>query len=300
MGLSLGGLACVRRESWVWAGVLFGLAVTSQQFALLVLAPLFVLAPPSRRMRFAGGAIGPIVLVVVPLVVLTSGHVIRAAVLGSGNTASVGGTVLWEMHLQGAPLVAASRILPIVVSIVLAWCARRRFGELVLEPVPLLSLVATSLSLRLIFEQNLFGYYFMALAVSLVVLDVVRGRIRSYLLAWLALVTLAFNPVPVGVASRVLPWSIQLRDLLPASIFALAVWLVLRDVLRDRYQRYLAILLVSVVLTVVKVPGIRALFSDEFPTWFWQIVLVTVGAALAVTPLLSFARDRAKSIANAR
>jgi hypothetical protein len=140
----------------------------------------------------------------------------------------------------------------------------------------------------------------MALAVSLVVLDVVRGRIRSYLLAWLALVTLAFNPVPVGVASRVLPWSIQLRDLLPASIFALAVWLVLRDVLRDRYQRYLAILLVSVVLTVVKVPGIRALFSDEFPTWFWQIVLVTVGAALAVTPLLSFARDRAKSIANAR
>ena len=58
MGLVLAGLACALRRSWIWAGVLLGLAVLSQQFALLVLVPLFVVAPravdggwPRRRWR---------------------------------------------------------------------------------------------------------------------------------------------------------------------------------------------------------------------------------------------------------
>jgi len=57
IGLALGGVACVRRGSWVWAGVLLGLAITSQQFSLLVFAPLAVVAPLNRRVRFVGGAI---------------------------------------------------------------------------------------------------------------------------------------------------------------------------------------------------------------------------------------------------
>ena len=65
-----------------------------------------------------------------------------------------------------------------------------------MDPVPLLALMALSLSLRLVFEQNLYGYYFMAFAVSLVLLDVVGGRIRGQLVAWLGLLTLAYNPFP--------------------------------------------------------------------------------------------------------
>ena len=51
MGLLLAAVACVERRHWVWAGVLLGLAVTSQQFVLLVLAPLVVVAPGRDRWR---------------------------------------------------------------------------------------------------------------------------------------------------------------------------------------------------------------------------------------------------------
>ncbi len=199
MGLALGGLACVRRGRWIWVGVLFGLAVTSQQFALLILAPLLVIVPWKRRFQIAGAAIGTAVLVVLPLVALHSEGVIHAAVLGSGNGPWSGVTVLGAVHLEGPLRVAASRELPIVLSMVAAWLAVRRLGSLVLEPVPLLSLVATSLCLRLVFEENLYGYYFMAVAVVLVLLDVVRGRLSGYFVGWLALVALVFGPLPWGL-----------------------------------------------------------------------------------------------------
>ena len=206
MGLILGGVACARRGWWVRAGLLLGLAVTSQQFAFLVLAPLLVVAPPIRPIRFAGAAISAVALVVLPLIAVTSGHALRAITLGSGDTLSIGGTVLWELHLQGVFLVGISRILPILFAMVLAWWAERRLGNSLLEPVPLLSLVATSISLRLVFEQNLFGYYFMALAVSLLILDVVHGQLRGQVVAWLSLVVLAFDPAPrVHVLSEYSP-----------------------------------------------------------------------------------------------
>ena len=64
--------------------------------------------------------------------------------------------------------------------------------------MPLISLVATSLALRLVFEQNIFGYYFMALCVTLVLLDVISGRIRGELVAWLALITLVSRSLGVS------------------------------------------------------------------------------------------------------
>jgi hypothetical protein len=196
MGLALGGLACARRNCWVWAGVLLGLAVTSQQFTLLVLAPLLVMAPSGRRAGFVAGALGAASVIFVPLVAFNTGRSFGPIVLGSGNTPSQGGTVLWEMHMHGALLVGVSRVLPILLAMGLAWWAIRRFGPAALSPLLLVSIVATSLCLRLVFEQNLFGYYLMAIAVSLVLLDVVNGQFTVYLIGWLALETLAFYPVP--------------------------------------------------------------------------------------------------------
>ncbi len=49
LGLILGALALVRRGSWVWAGILLGLATTSQQFALLALAPLLVVGSANPK-----------------------------------------------------------------------------------------------------------------------------------------------------------------------------------------------------------------------------------------------------------
>jgi hypothetical protein len=198
MGLALCGIACARRGWWGWAGVFLGLAFTSQQFALLIAAPLVVVAPSDRRLRLVGSGVGAAMVVIAPLITVTSGQAARAVLIGSGNSPSVGGTLLWELHLHGPALVVVSRVLPIALAMALAWWALQRLGPAALDPIPLLSLIATSLCLRLVFEENLFGYYFMAITVMLIILDVVRGRIRGTLIAWIALVTLAFDPVPWG------------------------------------------------------------------------------------------------------
>ena len=208
MGLALGGLACAKRGSWMWAGILLGFAITSQQFVLLVLAPLVVVAPHNRQIRFAGAATVAAALIIVPIAVVTSGRALKWALLGSGTGAAVGRTLLGVVPIH-APIFIESRILPIVLSMLLAWWALGRLGSAVLEPLPLVSLIATSLSLRLVFEENMIGYYPMAMAVSLVVLCVIRGRINIYLVGWLALVALAF-PLPYGLGESIPPWMWQI------------------------------------------------------------------------------------------
>ena len=223
VGLALGGLACVRVSSWTWAGALIGLACISQQFALLIAIPLMIIAPPARRLRYVLGAAGSVALIILPLALITSGRVLRAALLGSGSSLGYGGTVLREVHLSGAPLFGISRILPIALAGILAVWALQRLGAAVTEPIALLSLMATSLCFRLVFEQNLLGYYFMAVAVLLVLLDVTAGRIRIGLVAWLGLLAFAFLRVsPTGWPTpRVAPgWIWQI--VLVSSALALA------------------------------------------------------------------------------
>ena len=175
MGLCLGAMACARRDHWISAGILVALGILSQQFALLVAAPLLVLAPRNRKAPCAAAALVTGALVDLPFLVLSGSHALRAVTIGTGNTPSVGGTVLWELGLSGAPAVLLTRVAPVAVSIVLSWWVARRLGGAALRPATLMSVVAVSLGLRLVFEQNLFAYYFMALAVSLVLLDVVAG-----------------------------------------------------------------------------------------------------------------------------
>src|SRR5664280_16021 len=86
MGLVLGSLASARRGEWVWTGVLLGLALATQQFALLVLAPLVVIAPQHRLIRFLGASIASFAIVTVPLVVVASPSALRAVLAGSGTT----------------------------------------------------------------------------------------------------------------------------------------------------------------------------------------------------------------------
>jgi len=197
MGLVLGGMAFARQGRWVWAGALCGLAVTSQQFALLAIAPLLVVAPTNRRLRFAGASVGAAAIVAVPLIALTSGRAIRG-LTGSSLTPSNGDTLLSDLPFRATALLVLSRVLPIVLALGLAWWAERRLGGIANDPVLLVSLVAASLALRLVFEVNLFGYYFMAVALLLVALDVIARRFRPYLVIWLVLVTLVFPPLPLG------------------------------------------------------------------------------------------------------
>jgi hypothetical protein len=230
MGCVTGALACARRARWVLAGVLIGLGMLSQQFVLLVAVPLLVVVPLRRIPRFVASAAVAGAVVGLPLIVVTSGRALKAMV-GPGYQTVTQHTVAAIVIPHGAGLFIVSRLLPIALSGALALWARRRLGDGVMQPGPLLSLVATCLSLRLVFEVNLYGYYFMATALLLVLADVVRGRIRLSLVAWIAAVTLVFDPLPWGSDpfTSAPMWLCQVL-LVPAAV-ALAAVPFLRSVL---------------------------------------------------------------------
>ena len=120
-------------------------------------------------------------------------HQLQTGIQNGSTSVVVSGTVVWELHLSGTGLLVVSRAMPIALSFLLACWVRGRLGERSLEPVVLLSLIAVCLGLRLVFEETLFGYYFMALAVALVLVDVARGRVRSTTVAWITVVSFVFG-----------------------------------------------------------------------------------------------------------
>jgi hypothetical protein len=228
MGLILGGVASVLRDRWILAGVLMALALTSQQFAILVLVALLVVAPKVGRLKIAAATVVTWLALVLPLALVTSGRALRVALVGSGLAGSQAGSLTFELHITGSGAVALWRLAPILVSAGLAYWTSRRLGRAALDPVPLMALVATSLSLRLVFDEGLYGYYFMAVAVSLIVLDVLRRRFRVELIGWLALIVLVFDPFPWGydkLTYSVPMWIWQLVLVTPA------IWLSLSPLL---------------------------------------------------------------------
>jgi len=188
LGLSLGALACVVRGRWALAGALIGLALVTQQYSLLVLAPLVVLAPRSRRSEFLASLIAAVVLVALPVIAFSDGRAIKSIVLGTGGQL-YSFSLFDETGLRAPLLFVLARFLPLAAALVVAWWAQERLGDRALEAGTLLSLVTVCLCLRLVFEVNVLGYYFMAVAATLLIGDVLRGRLRVSLVLWLAAVT---------------------------------------------------------------------------------------------------------------
>ena len=283
MGFALGAVASALRSSWVGAGILIGLAVLSQQFTLLAGVPLFVLAPRHRRFAFGEAAAITVAIVAAPLMITSSGRAAHAIIFGTGDTGGVGGTALWELGPHGAPLLLLTRIFPLALTAVLAYWVGRRLGPVALEPVPLVALVAVSLSIRLVFEQNFFEYYLMALCVTLVLLDVVRGHLRATLLAWLVIVPVVYLDMielPDGLA-RVVP-----AVAIVLAVLALAV--TRRNGSRGRYAPWLAVVATALFMWNPE-------RFDHLPTWFCQVAVVVPGVVLAAGPLLAEVRRHAKA-----
>ncbi len=293
VGLGLAGTACALRGQWLWAGIFLGLALVSQQFALLILIPVVIVAPGRNRLRVLAAAALSVALVSLPFLVATSGRAIHSVLAGTGDSSTRGGTVLWKLlshptplgGMQTAPLIFISRVAPIVVAVALPLWALRRLGPRGLEPIPLLSLIATSLSMRLVFEQDLYGYKFLALAVLLVSLDIVRGRVRGALLVWISLVTMVFEPIRFDQITT--PWW-QDRVAIAIVYVPLAVVLcaIIWDAVHHRVRWYLVAWLAIAAGAFIRWPlwlpsGIPA----PFPLWFWQVVLVGSGVILAASPL---------------
>ena len=290
LGLALGAVACARRGSWAAAGVLVGLAFLSQQFTILVAVPLFVLAPGRRRTPFAAAGVATVALVSIPLITASAGsagsegNAAHAIFLGTGSTGGIGGTVLWELGLHGMGLLLLSRLTPIAVSAAVSLWALRRLGPRTLEPVALVSLVALSLGLRLAFEQQLFEYYFMALSVSLLLLAVVSGRIRSSLVAWLLTVPAVYIGEIQGLGGD--------ANGVRVALIVVALVVIVPRALRGARAWSLAPWIALIAGTLVS--NHLDLFGQP-PTWLRQIVLVTWGLGLAVGPLLDEVRRHASS-----
>ncbi len=293
MGFALGAMACALRSQWVGAGILIALAILTQQYALLVAIPLFVVAPTARKLRYVVAAAATAVLIAVPLLAVTSGAAARSIFAGSGSAGGFGGTVVWEMHVRvGAPLLLVSRLPPLLLSLALAWYVVRHLGPSALHPTVLLSLVAVSLSFRLVFEDNLFAYYFMALTVVLVVLDVVHGRIRESLVAWVAMIT-AVNSESITIQWR-RSWGMDAGHWIPIIVVIVGLLLIVLDVLRHAVGWNVVMWAATVIAALMVWQQSGDPLSYQLAPWIWQIVLVAVGIALAASPLLALFRRQSE------
>jgi len=277
MGFVLATLACALRGSWVGAGILIALAFLSHQSALLVAAPLLILAPAPRRIVFCLSAVATVAVVTLPLIVVSGSGAVHSILLGTGGYGGVGGAVIWDIGIRGTPLLVLSRVLPIVLSVLLALWVLRRLGPDAFKPVVVLSVVAMSLGFRLICEQQVFEYYFMALSVVLVLLDVVRGQIRSSLVAWLVVVpTVYLNDVNLPT---------YFENLVPIGALILATVFIVSRVLQGRPRGQLVPWVGVIVAALISWPETD--FFGVPHTWFWQMATVVPGFILAARPLLA-------------
>ena len=302
MGLALGAMACARRDSWAVAGVLVTTAILSQQFAVLVAVPLLVLAPATRRLTYVVAASATALLAILILAGTSSSTAVAMALEGTGNTGGRG-TTLSAVHLHGVLLLLCSRGLPIALSFLLAWWVLGRFGtSSALQPGVLVSVVALSLGFRLAFEQALFGYYFMALAVTLLLLDVVVGHVRRSLVCWMAMVTLVFlvGPTTSYAVLHRSSWGHHVQMALPPAVLILAVLVIGLGVLHGAPRRSLLVWIGLLVGALMAWPSTNNPLSGHLPSVWWQVVLVLLGLILAAQPLLDLVRHGDERLATRR
>jgi hypothetical protein len=189
-GLALAGTAFMLRERWLIAGFMLGLALLSQQFTLLFLVPLLIVAPKSKLPVTIGGIAAAFTFVGLPLLVVTSGRALTSIVIGTGD---FGGTnfSFYGIALHSSLEVVFLRLVAIALSALIALWIRGRTSATTLDPVMILALLSLSLALRLYFEVSLFGYYLMPVSVLLLLLEISRGPIRRTYVVWIAVVTWA-------------------------------------------------------------------------------------------------------------
>lgn len=275
IGFGLCAVALAKRGLWWAAGVFAALAILSQQYALLIAIPLLIAAPSGRRrIIYVASAAASAAIILVPMVLAGSTGAFHAAVFGTGDTGGVGGAVLWEFGLHGPVLVFFSRILPLLLSAALTvWACQRLLPGSALDATPLCCIIAVSLGLRLVFEQQIFGYYYMPLAVTLLLLCVATGRIFVPVLVWIAAVSLTYNE----------PFPSRREDVITIGFFLLAAALLGLRMIRERPQwaDLLWVSLLGAALLTFKGVGLLG----EPPTWLWQTVFVSTGIALAIKPL---------------
>jgi hypothetical protein len=292
IGFALWSVACMMRGRWEWTGALMALAFATNQFVLLLAVPMIILIPPAKRLRTVLAGILTAAIVLLPIIILTSGRATRYALIGSSVTKSLPEANPWFSDLHGALLVIVTRVPPLALGALLAWWAQRRLGAKVMDPVPLLSLLSTCLALRLAFEVTLFAYYFAAAIVFLLLLEVASGRIRGAAITWYAVLILAYNPLPLGFVNNPVEWALKGHEVMPIIFLVIFAIVIVGDALRKRVRWYLVTAAILVGIILVKWPWNHDVLRHIEPLWFWQILLVPTLLWLTLSPLISSIHER--------
>lgn len=214
LGLVMYAVSFISRERWWRAGLLLGMAILTQQFAWLAVVALVLVVPRRDQWRLVAGACFSAGIIAIPLLAITSGRAWWSIVWGTGNSSSTQ-SVLVETGLHGHALFVVARLAPLVLTAATAAWMRARWHDEVLCPVPLLSLLTLSMLWRLVFEVNVWGYYFMAVTVLLLLLEAVTGHLRLGVVTWIIVTSIVssdaelvrrpwFDPLPMWVWQGIL------------------------------------------------------------------------------------------------
>jgi hypothetical protein len=187
LGLGLAGTAESLRRRWVLAGVLFGLAFLTKQFAILLALPALAAAPGvAARVRLGLAGLGTFLCGVAPFFAVEPRATLDNVSGFSAGGARAGATVLTLAGVTGDAASAIARDLPVVFAVGVCLWAARRLGRSLLEPVRLLALSLACVGSRLVFESVVFPYYLLAASVVFFLLDLIAGRLPVRSLAWCA------------------------------------------------------------------------------------------------------------------
>ena len=286
------------RQRWLTAGVFVGLGLLTQQFVILAAIPLVVVAWHHRRWRLIAGAALSYAVIAGPLLWLTSGRTWPTLVSGSSRIKflssarfhSSGGTWLAGLHLYGTALFAVARAAPILVSLILSVLAVRQDSRSrLLELGPLTALVGLGLSMRLVFEQNLFPYYFAPMAVMLILAVNAMAARSDLVVTWLWFTTIGFSPLfdtfmraPINPTRTLISTSTWLFLAIPVIVIVV-----------NLFRRHLVLyqplaLIVALVMFHAPMTGLGVHAS----LWASQLVLTSLGLYVLGSALFSALAER--------
>jgi len=189
VGLSSAAVAEALRRRWVATGVLFGIAFLCKQFALLPLVAVLVAIPGWRaRVRVAVPVLVAVGAGIIPFAAVDpSGTWNTLSAVQSGGVVKLStGTVLGMTNLPESTKLLIARDGPVVLALVMALWARRRVGDHLLSPIPLIGLTTACLAGRLVTEVWFASYYLLAVSAGLLVLDLARRRLPVASFLWIA------------------------------------------------------------------------------------------------------------------
>jgi len=185
LGLGLAALAQGVRGRWVLAGVLFGIAFLTKQFAVLLLLPALAAAPDGRsRVRIALPAALVFAAGILPFLLAAPRATLENLSGFSAGGAVAGSTALTLLGVTGTVASAVARDAPVAFAVVACLWAIRRFGPDLQRPQMLMALALACMGSRLVFESVIFPYYLLGTSVLFFLVDLVARRSPHRSLAW--------------------------------------------------------------------------------------------------------------------